>query len=192
MQSCFSHVAPYHPIDSSLPGSSVRGILQARMLEWVHMPSSRDSSWPRDRPSISMSSTLPGGFFTTSATWKDLIYILGLYSFLLAMNFCPFFLCSHSENTLWAQTHRQKETLCDLFLDYDIPKSKKYNINTKYLNNVIDKENLVDICQILFQRENVPAFWMFRTVQKFTTYNTESLNKVQKSELAANSSKHKI
>ena len=35
-------------MDCSLPGSSVHGILQARILEWVAMLSSRGSSWPRD------------------------------------------------------------------------------------------------------------------------------------------------
>ena len=41
------------PMDYSLPGSSVHGIFQARMLEWVAMPSSRGSFQPRDqtRPS---------------------------------------------------------------------------------------------------------------------------------------------
>jgi len=36
-----------NPMDSSLPGSSVHGILQARILEWVAI-SFRGSSWPRD------------------------------------------------------------------------------------------------------------------------------------------------
>ena len=36
------------PMDCSPPGSSVHGIIQARILEWVAMPSSRGSSWPRD------------------------------------------------------------------------------------------------------------------------------------------------
>ena len=36
------------PMDCSLPASSVHGILQARLLEWVAMPSSRGSSQPRD------------------------------------------------------------------------------------------------------------------------------------------------
>ena len=36
------------PMDCSLPGSSVHGILQAIILEWVAMPSSRGSSQPRD------------------------------------------------------------------------------------------------------------------------------------------------
>ena len=35
------------------PGSSVHGILQARILEWVAMPSSRRSSWPRDWTCVS-------------------------------------------------------------------------------------------------------------------------------------------
>ena len=34
-------------VDCSPPGSSVPGILQARVLEWAAMPSSRGSSWPR-------------------------------------------------------------------------------------------------------------------------------------------------
>ena len=37
------------PLDCSPPGSSVHGILQARILEWVAMPSSKGSSQPRDR-----------------------------------------------------------------------------------------------------------------------------------------------
>ena len=37
------------PMDCSPPGSSVHGILQARILEWVAIPFSRGSSWPRDR-----------------------------------------------------------------------------------------------------------------------------------------------
>ena len=38
----------YNPMDGSPPGSSVHGILQARILEWVAIPSSRGSSPPRD------------------------------------------------------------------------------------------------------------------------------------------------
>ena len=37
------------PMDCSPPGSSVLGIFQARILEWVAISSSRGSSWPRDR-----------------------------------------------------------------------------------------------------------------------------------------------
>ena len=37
------------PVNCGPPGSSVRGISQARTLEWVAMPSSRVSSWPKDQ-----------------------------------------------------------------------------------------------------------------------------------------------
>ena len=41
------------PMDCSPPGSSVHGILQARILEWVAMPFSKGSSWFRDRTHVS-------------------------------------------------------------------------------------------------------------------------------------------
>ena len=40
-------------MDCSLPGSSVHEILQARILEWVAMPSFRGSSWSRDQTHVS-------------------------------------------------------------------------------------------------------------------------------------------
>ena len=43
----------HDPVDDSPPGSSVHGILQARSLEWVAMPSFRGSSWPRDLNCVS-------------------------------------------------------------------------------------------------------------------------------------------
>ena len=45
LQSCLSLC---NPLDCSPPGSDVHGILQARILEWVTMPSSKGSSKPRD------------------------------------------------------------------------------------------------------------------------------------------------
>ena len=55
-----------NPMDCSLPDpSSVMGILQARMLEWVAMPSSRRSSQPRDRIQVSC---IADRFFTSWAT----------------------------------------------------------------------------------------------------------------------------
>ena len=52
-------------MDRSPPGSSVHGVLQARILEWVAMPSSRESSQPRDRTRVSYVSCTAGRFFTT-------------------------------------------------------------------------------------------------------------------------------
>ena len=58
-----SHLTLCNHQDCSPPGSSVQGILQARILEWTAMPSSRGPSRPRDR-------TLAGAFFTISTIWE--------------------------------------------------------------------------------------------------------------------------
>ena len=50
------------PMDCGPPGSSVHGILQPRILQWVAMPFSRGSSQPKDRTQVSHTA---GGFFTT-------------------------------------------------------------------------------------------------------------------------------
>ena len=47
------------PMDYSLPASSVHGILQARILEWVAIPFSRGSSWPKDRFPALQADSLP-------------------------------------------------------------------------------------------------------------------------------------
>ena len=52
-------------MDSSLPGSSIHGILQARILESVPIPFSTGSSRPRDRIPVSC---IAGRFFTVWAT----------------------------------------------------------------------------------------------------------------------------
>ena len=55
----------WDPKDYNSPGSSVHGILQARILERVAIPFSRGSSQPRDRTQISH---IAGRFFTVWAT----------------------------------------------------------------------------------------------------------------------------
>ena len=52
------------PMDCSSPGSSVHGVSQARMLEWVAISSSRGSSQPRNWTPISWVSWIAGRFFT--------------------------------------------------------------------------------------------------------------------------------
>ena len=58
------------PMDCSSPGSSVHGILQARILEWTVTPFSTESSWPRDWTQVSR---IAGRFFTDWATGKPKI-----------------------------------------------------------------------------------------------------------------------
>ena len=63
-QSC---VALCNPVDCSLPGSFVHGILQSRILEWVANSFSRGSSQPSDWTWVSC---IAGRFFTVWATGK--------------------------------------------------------------------------------------------------------------------------
>ena len=58
------------PVDYSLPGSSVHGIFQAKILEWVAMcPPPGDLPYPGIEPTSFTSTALAGGFFTTSTTY---------------------------------------------------------------------------------------------------------------------------
>ena len=52
------------PMDCSLPGSSVHGILKAKLLESVSFPFSRGSSQPRNQTGVSC---IAGGSFTRAA-----------------------------------------------------------------------------------------------------------------------------
>ena len=65
-QSCLTL---YHPMDST-----VCGILQSRVLEWVAFPFSRESSQPWDRTQVSHSA---GGFFTSWVTREAQVYWSG-------------------------------------------------------------------------------------------------------------------
>ena len=53
------------PMDCNLPGSSVHGILQARILEWATIPFSKETSWPKDQAQVSY---IADGLFTIWAT----------------------------------------------------------------------------------------------------------------------------
>ena len=60
-----SYLTLCDPIDCRLPGSSVHGIFQARVLEWVDISLSRRSSQPRDWTQVSR---IVGRCFTVWAT----------------------------------------------------------------------------------------------------------------------------
>ena len=57
----FGHIQLCNPVDCSPPDSSVHGILQARILEWVAMPSPRGSSRSRHQ---TRGPCIAGRFFT--------------------------------------------------------------------------------------------------------------------------------
>ena len=67
------------PVNCSLPGSSVHGILQVRVVEWVTIPFSTGSSQGllncRDWIQVSQ---IAGGFFTIWATRKPFLFLTNL------------------------------------------------------------------------------------------------------------------
>ena len=75
-------------MDFLLPGSSVHGIRQARILKWVAMSSSRDLPDPRIEPAFFKSSALAGRFFNTRATWEIIAVIYKVYFFILILDAC--------------------------------------------------------------------------------------------------------
>ena len=71
-----SHIRLCDPVDCSPPSSSVHGILQARILEWVAISFTRGSSWPRDQTQVSH---IAGRRFNLCAT-REAPIILNPYS----------------------------------------------------------------------------------------------------------------
>ena len=59
-----------NPTDCSLPGSSVHGILQARILAWVPLPFCRGSSQPKDQMCVSYVSCIGRQVLYHWATWE--------------------------------------------------------------------------------------------------------------------------
>ena len=68
LQSCLTFCSS---VECSPPGSSVHGILQARILEWVAMPSSRGSSPSRDRTRISCLLCWHAGYLSLALPGKS-------------------------------------------------------------------------------------------------------------------------
>ena len=82
----------YNPTDCIWPVSSVYGILQERILEWVDIPFSRRYSRPRDQTQVSCTA---GRFFTIWATREALCLLSSKFSLRLCLidsllEFVPF------------------------------------------------------------------------------------------------------
>ena len=71
-QSLQSWLTLGNPMDYSPPGPSIHAILQARILGWVSVPSSRGSSQPRNQTRVSCNSCIAGGSFTAEPPGKPL------------------------------------------------------------------------------------------------------------------------
>ena len=92
------------PMDCSPRGSSVHGILQARTLEWVAMPFSSGSLWPRDWTWVSR---IVGQFFTIWATREAQRYILNIYWMLIdfILSAIKYLWCIYTESQTSCWTH---------------------------------------------------------------------------------------
>ena len=70
-----------NPMDFSPPGSSVHGIFQAKILEWVAIPFSRGPSQAKDWTHVSCVSCIAGGFLTCWAIGEALLFTSNLRLF---------------------------------------------------------------------------------------------------------------
>ena len=75
MLSRFSRIWLWDPVDCSSQGSSVHGILQARILEWVATSYSRGASWPRDWTRVSCISCTGRWILCHWATWEAQFFV---------------------------------------------------------------------------------------------------------------------
>ena len=73
------------PMDCSPPGSSVHGIFQARILEWVAISSSRGSFWPRDWTCVSC---IAGRFFNAEPLGGGVVSCISQCPGLTTRNVC--------------------------------------------------------------------------------------------------------
>ena len=76
----------WDPMDCSIPGSSVHRIFQARVLEWVAISFSRESSQPRDQTQVSCILYIDRQILYHCATWETQLqhFLIEVYSPLIA------------------------------------------------------------------------------------------------------------
>ena len=105
-----------NPMDGSPPGSSVHGISQARILEWVTISFSRGSSRPGTEP---MSPAWEGGFFTAEPPEKSLKCDCGSFSSFWALK-PETYLWQAPEELPWTQDCIKTKEEWVLALEWDI------------------------------------------------------------------------
>ena len=93
------------PMDCRLPDTSVHGISQARILEWVAIPFCRWSFWPRDRTWVSC---IAGRFFLVWATREAFVTI---YVCVLLLLLLSCFSCAQLCATLWTAAYQASPSM---------------------------------------------------------------------------------
>ena len=113
------------PRDCSLPGSSIPGISQAGILEWVAIFFSRVFSWPRDWTHVSC---LAGGFFTTESPGKLSFFFIMLIKTFPQLKFLFMSLCT-PENHMRSGSLSVHLLTCLQWLQFSID---KYLLSNEY------------------------------------------------------------
>ena len=134
-------------MDYSSPDSSVHGILQGRILEWVIMSSTRGSSQPRDWTLVS---PILGRFFTIWATREAQIIILKeiqLYKrFSLVQSFMPVWFIANR----WTTAHQASLSITN----------SQSLLNLMSIESVILSKCLI-LCRPLLQPSIFPSIRVF-------------------------------
>ena len=99
-------------MDCRPPGSSVHEILQARILDWVVMPFSGQSSWPRDQTRVSCTADRflplgPSGEPVNLLYWIPLhfvVFVHFLYTRRFCLNTCLYFMVFPTDPTVLSVT----------------------------------------------------------------------------------------
>ena len=96
-----------NPMDYSLPDSSIHGIFQARILEWVTISYSRGSSQHMDQTQVSCVSYIDRWILYHSTTWETLSFFIHTFVKALSMSWrgkpgnCSPWGCKESDTTEW-------------------------------------------------------------------------------------------
>ena len=117
-------------IDCSPVGTSVCGIFQARVLEWVVISSSRGSSWPRDWTHTPSALALAAGFFTTVPPEKPLIIYMYTHTHT--------HICFIHTHTQWKiMQHKRMNYILQLELTSNKHSTKERSHTHKFTNDMI-------------------------------------------------------
>ena len=128
-------------MDYSLPGSSIHGTFQARILGWVAISFSRGSSWPRDRTQVSRTA---GRFFTIWATREALVkmwyvYVYRQWSIIQPQKEWNIVICNKMDElgghyAKWNKSDRERLILYDLIYMWNL--KTKTNQDHRYRRQI--------------------------------------------------------
>ena len=109
------------PVDCSLPGSSVHGILQTRILQWVAISFSKESSWPRNQTQVSCTA----GRFSTD--WAMRGSPTAYYSAIKEKHLAIYFNMDEPQehHAKWSQSETEKHKYCMISYMWNQKKKKK-------------------------------------------------------------------